>query len=794
MPAKAWPSIFVFLATTLSAHAGNYAVDGFTLGDRVSPNSPNYQSYSCKQSDELAEALRCERTQQTRANGGNVTISNTLIHAQDGTAIYVMSNAVPVSLNRSAAQNDINGLSRDINEQPRKVVWFPENNANPTSVIAVWGAVKLVEVTGEALFDISQNKDPHLGVLVDTLGDLKRSADGSDSPIYRITGGPGFVYAANFDGKSPGHRHYVAADGTQLAMRQFQASLENVLQRDQSLAGDDYSLWPEVAIAARRLTLDTSPQAATALLDKVFDKFSSKKLYSHVWPVLPGGPIEHLPDSEYWPVDIYGPKTEHPQIRRDLQAVVADRPTDHFIEFAYYVTGDYDKALQANPKSIIGSAIHYARGHAVVESILKDAVAIVNSRKTKDVDDPEGVVGRLEYMSDNAGIYDNKLLGVLVPNFAQRAAEAKPDLEAVMLSKTAHHADDAAYFLGWLAFQQGKSKEALPYLSQAVVIGNGDFQAAALRLTVRIQKENTPAEQYRIVDSDPNFAKQPILWYVAARSAYQEFDYETTIKEVRRAFGAMDIPIDRLPATTDPKRLGEAIERINPDLDNDPNFVELPYLLQASKEFLDYQSYLKSAAAENPDVLTKRARKFIVKYSMLLDPPNDPAHPPPLAHKDLRQALHLIDITLDNVPKDQAHALLREWLYYRKVRISAVYAPKTVPDVIAAMQQEFPNSNLLDDVLAEQLYAQGVMMQDVHAAELTFKTLIQKYPNGNAVDNAYGWMAILYRCTGRTQDALTMNREILRRFPLTRHAKYARERMANPAADNCGLPGFSNNS
>jgi outer membrane protein assembly factor BamD (BamD/ComL family) len=177
---------------------------------------------------------------------------------------------------------------------------------------------------------------------------------------------------------------------------------------------------------------------------------------------------------------------------------------------------------------------------------------------------------------------------------------------------------------------------------------------------------------------------------------------------------------------------------------------------------------------------------------MLLNPPEQPAHPPVLAHKDLRQAVHLIDMTLAKVPQSAVFAGLREWLYYRKVRIAAVYAPETVPSVIAAMEQEFPNSSLLDDVLAEQLYAQGVVMHDVQAAETTFQTLLRKYPNGNAVDNAYGWMAILYRCTGHTREALAMNREILRRFPTTRHAIYARDRMAHPEANNCGLNGFAN--
>jgi tetratricopeptide (TPR) repeat protein len=793
--ARVWLPILIVLAglsATVSAPPGQYAVDGFTLADRNVSTNKNYKSYSCKPSDDFAEALRCERSEQLRSNGRNVTVSNTLIHTLDGTPIYVMSNAAPISHNRSGVQNEINAASHKIGERPAKVIWLPENSANPTAVIAVWGAVKLEELQGELLYGISEGKSPHLGVLVDSLGDLKQSAD-KGFPVYRITGGTGFVYAASF-ANGVGHQHYVAVDALQLATRQFQASVENALRRDQSLASNDYSLWPEVALAARRLALDTSPQEATAQLDKIFQNSPSKKLYSRVWPVLPLGPIQHLADDEYWPVDIYGPKTEHPNIRRELQRVISESPSDPFIEFAYYALGDFDNALRSKPSSVIGDAIHYARGHAVIESLLKDAVAAVNSRKKKDTDEPDGVIARLLYVNENGDIYDNKLLGSFVPNFGQRGAVAKPDLEAVLAHKTVHHADDAAYYLAWLAYQQGDSQEALRYLSQAVVVGNGDYQLAALRLTVRILLQKTPEEQFKIVDSDPNFAKQPVLWYVAARSAYRAYDYEATAREVRRALSVLDVPIDRLPATTDPKRLEVAIERINPDLNNDLNFVELPYLLQASKEFLDYETYLKSAATQPPDALATRARTIIVKYSMLLDPPEKPTAPLPLAHKDLRQAIHLIDATIGKVPTGRAYTSLRQWLYYRKVRISAVYAPQTVPAIVAVMEREFSSPKLLNNVLAEQLYAQGVMQHDVRAAEATFKTLIQKYPTGNAVDNAYGWMAILYRCVGRTQDALNMNREILRRFPLTRHAKYARDRMAHPGAENCGLDGFSSNT
>jgi len=121
------------------------------------------------------------------------------------------------------------------------------------------------------------------------------------------------------------------------------------------------------------------------------------------------------------------------------------------------------------------------------------------------------------------------------------------------------------------------------------------------------------------------------------------------------------------------------------------------------------------------------------------------------------------------------------------VRILVQFAPKTVADAVAAMERELPKSQLLDDALAEQIYAEGVMLRDANAAQTTFYKLLANFPKVNAIDNAYTWMAIVYRCTGRTDDAAKTNRDIIRLFPMSRHARYARERASKPAASACGL-------
>jgi TolA-binding protein len=795
-------SLFGITATT-SADSAQYVVEGLALGDRVPFDSPNYQSYTCRPSDDFAGLTWCQRTQQ---RGTNAILSSTIIHTQDGTAIYLMANIAPVSLSRNVVLTEIDDLSRELQQRPIKVNWLPQRQGLPKSFIAVWGQIKLEELDSDAISIVAGGKSPHMGVLVDSLGDLKRSAE-QGLPVYRIAGGAGYLYSASFDASGHGHRHYVAINASQLATSQFESALREILKRDRSLAPDDYQLWPDVARITRRLALQTSPKIANETLDKIFVEFPSTKLRSHAWSIIPGGAIEHLAAHEYWPCDIYGPKTEHPEIRRNIETLALGHPSDPFIEFAYYVIGEFDNALRAKSNSTISDVLHYAIGHRAVEWLLRDTMKIVEPkfekmRRTLDVDVPTVPADdapiclentwfndTLRFFNANPALYDHKMLGTLVPNFAAHAAIAQVHFEAVLRASSSPHADDAAYMLGWLAFHQGKFKEALAYWSQSIVVGNGDYQHAALIRTIRVLERYPTREQLAIVESDRNFSKQPMLWYVALRAAYREHNYGLTVEAGERGLKMMSVPFERLPATTDPKRIEPALERVDPKL-LDVNLVEIPYLIEASKEMLEYETYLKSVSMEPPENVTKRARAIIAKYSMLVDPDQQSAggrRSAELRHRDLRQALHLIDRTFESTENNAQYARLREWLYYRKIRVLAVFRPQATLEAITAMEREFPASRLLPNALAEQLYAEGVMMRDLNAAQRTFRKLVDNYPTSNAIDNAYTWMAIIFRCEGRVEDAQKINREIIHRFPLTRHARYALERMSNPRKGACGL-------
>jgi tetratricopeptide (TPR) repeat protein len=783
--------VFVWLSLAGPAQSVEYAVDGWKLGSTVTSSA--LQSYGCEPSDDFAQLTSCDR-KQTRNRGYSYSAFGSVMHDENGVIVFLEVKVTPVQMTKKDIQTEIIQLSGEFGSKPQFVDWVAAGVDRPESIIVRWGQIKLEQIESDTSEEVESGQNPKIGVLVDSLGDVRRSAK-LGSEIYRIAGGTGFIYTASFDKNGRGHRQYIAANGDELVIRQYEVALPALLAKDQGSSADDFQLWPQVADITRRLARDISPETANETLDEVFEKIPSKKYRSHVWALLPGGAIQHLAMHQHWDVDIYGPKTEHPEIRSSIQAFLASRPSEPFIELLYYVIGEYDRAVQVNPKSPLSDVLHYASGFRKLGPLLHDAIQIVKSLARDDTEEPDEIFRKINFLIQNQSLYGDRPLSTVVPNFAARAAAARAHFEEVLRDPKAPHADDAAFLLGWLTMHEGKPKEdALPYFSRAMTVGNGDYKdPGAMGRILRILDRLSSSEQLAIVDADSAFSRQPALAYVAARSAYRDFNYAVTIDAAARYLKGMGIQPETLPATTDPDRIDKALEGVDQaraNLDTvhaNSNLREIPYILQASKELWQYEKYLRGVDHQPPEIVVTRARTIIIKYSKLLDGDDNQDREqrdkkpglPDFSHKDLRQAIHLIDITLANT-RSPSYARLREWLYYRKARVAAVFAPRMMPDIFAAMSAEFPNSSLLDDVLAEQLFAQGMIDADLDAARATFKKLVSAYPNGNAIDNAYSWMAIILRCNGQLREAEKLNREIIRRFPFTRHAAYARERIADP--------------
>jgi hypothetical protein len=561
---KLWLIIFAgFFQISATTSAAPYVVEGYTLGARALDN-PSYRSYQCNPSTTFEGFTWCERTQQKNRN----TLFTTIMHDDDGSAIYVMANLAPVSVNRSTVQAEIETLSKEIKERPTKIDWFQKSGL-PTSVIAIWGKIELQKLKPDELERVATGDTVDRALLVDFLGDLARSAK-SGLPVYRISGGAGYLYAASFDQGGRGHLHYVTADTSKPAIKTFESELRKIVEQDQSLVHDDYSLWPKIAVVMRNISLQTGPTIANEVLDKVYVNYSSKKLRSRVWSLLPLGSIKRLANHKYWTNDTYGPQTGYPEIRRDILKFLAGNRSEPFIEFLYYTIGDFERAINVNPNSIIGDVIQYASGYKIIESLVASSARAANIPPSQDDEEPVNTTLRALNLQPKL---EAKLIGSILPSFAARAATAQPFFENVLRYESSPLADDAAYMLGWLAFHRAKFKEALQYMSRAMTLGNGDYtRPAALKETTRILSRFSPQEQVRIVESDAAFSQQSTLWYFAARSAYREFDFPLAISCAERGLTAVHIPLDRLPSTTDPEEIGEALGKINPQgRNNEPN-------------------------------------------------------------------------------------------------------------------------------------------------------------------------------------------------------------------------------
>jgi tetratricopeptide (TPR) repeat protein len=701
------------------------------------------------------------------------------MHASDGTALYLMSYASPVALSHAAVESEIADLATKLRSSPERVLWLPEMGT-PTGVIAWWGGVRLDELGLDGTGALSEGKSAKEGVLVDILGDLIKSAkDGS--PIYRVVGsGSGFVYTASFTPGGRGHRRHVAIDAAKVMIGKYEGEMKAILERDKSLPASDFKLWRDVAEKTRRVRLDTSLALADAAHGRVFRGYPSK-LRSHLWARLPGSAIQGLGLHEYRPgVDHYSTQTLHPTIRSEIRSFITSNPGDPFIEFAHYVTGDLDKGLQARPNSPVKDVLHYGIGHRNMRHLAREILTVARNRDPlvpksfRDSDD------RIAYINKNTKIFDDKPIAAFVGSFAQRAQAARTHFLTVVETPSSPLADDAAYMLGFLAYHAGDKESALSHFEKAMQVGNGDYKDAAIKQAGRALMAYPPAEQVRKIEASPTFMDQDELIYVVARSAYRAHDFSLAITFGESSLARFNIPAGRLPATTDPERVEPALRSIAPQLENNYHITDIAYIIEASRELRQYVSAMRSFANEHPDVAAMRARAVIIKYSRITEDNSKPSRGrllPDIQHKDLRQALYLSNVTLEAAPKTAPFAELRQWLYYRKARIQTIWEPKMVADTVAAMRSEAPDSKLADDALTEQIFAEGIMLHDIEAAQRTFQLLLSSYPAGNALDNAHSWMAIALYCAGRKADAQKIDRETVRRFPLTRHANYARTRL-----------------
>ena len=199
--------------TEASAQSSHYVVDGIALGARVRLESEAYKSYECSLSEKFAGFTWCHREERKRTKRAEVLSANSILHANDGTTLYVNRYVEPAFFKPNDVRSKIDRLSSKFGERAREI-WMPPREGLPRAVIAIWGKIELEQLDPVAVATVAAG-GREKGLLVSFLGDLQRSAK-AQVPLYRLSGGAGFLWAATFNQKGRGVLRFLTVDASQL--------------------------------------------------------------------------------------------------------------------------------------------------------------------------------------------------------------------------------------------------------------------------------------------------------------------------------------------------------------------------------------------------------------------------------------------------------------------------------------------------------------------------------------------------------------------------------------------------
>jgi hypothetical protein len=189
-----------------------YAVDGVALGERL--GSAAYSTYQCSPSEQFSGFTWCQRTRQERSEKKTTFSTNSILLNPNGTIVYI-NRVVPfASLDQETVKTIIDRLSGKFGETGR-VLSMASQQGLPQAVIASWGKIELVQVDSKARSIPASGQSLQAGLLIDFLGDLQRSAK-LGLPVYRLSGGAGYLWSASFDKDKVGRLRFLAIDASAL--------------------------------------------------------------------------------------------------------------------------------------------------------------------------------------------------------------------------------------------------------------------------------------------------------------------------------------------------------------------------------------------------------------------------------------------------------------------------------------------------------------------------------------------------------------------------------------------------
>jgi hypothetical protein len=193
-----------------------YAVGDVALGATVQSKSSVYGEYKCVRSDQFDGFTWCQKTRKGKERRGSFTAIYSILRSPEGAAVYVNRYQEPAFFGASEADDDIQRYSRKIGESPR-ITKMPYRAGFPNGILASWGKVELEPLDNDSIKALAEGRRPTTkGYFVDFIGNFARSAK-EGLPVYRLSGGAGFVWVASYGRKGRGTLRFLAVDASAIS-------------------------------------------------------------------------------------------------------------------------------------------------------------------------------------------------------------------------------------------------------------------------------------------------------------------------------------------------------------------------------------------------------------------------------------------------------------------------------------------------------------------------------------------------------------------------------------------------
>jgi hypothetical protein len=190
--------------------ASPYVVDGVALGAPWE----GMREYQCSPSEQFPEYEWCQRKREERTRLGPFRSTTSILNGRNAVA-YVTREIRPAFFARDDMTAEIKRLSAKYGAPARELRLHERENLS-RAVIVVWGSVELERLEGNDLAAMEADAVSPQSLLVDHLGDIGESLR-LRLPVYRLQGGPGYVWSAAADRRGRGHLRFLAMDGPALA-------------------------------------------------------------------------------------------------------------------------------------------------------------------------------------------------------------------------------------------------------------------------------------------------------------------------------------------------------------------------------------------------------------------------------------------------------------------------------------------------------------------------------------------------------------------------------------------------